>query len=279
MPKYTFSFLLLISVHAFATIPPISDDEKDIGSRCKIFSSESRCIVNTDTGSRFGFSVTPIYKNYYDMLIIPAIVTVEPKNEASCEDGKTNKPIPLPANSNFRQTLHYDSQTKEQMVVHVTKVPLPEGADEEDAEALRSKWFSKPWIVCNTGTSAVNPNHYKRVGGVDTGILVIPFKLRQGDIFSDSTVGPYFSYKFERLELIATTGLAQISVAEMGSDEIESKSGLTAGLGISFELAQKWDVAFIAGVDHLSGSAGDEWKYQDKPWLSFAIGYNFTRRE
>jgi len=42
-------------------------------------------------------------------------------------------------------------------------------------------------------------------------------------------------------------------------------------------VAKDWDIAFLIGVDHLSGDKGKNWQYQDEVWFSFAIGFNFTR--
>lgn len=105
MLRYTFPFLLLVSFYTFASDEHVSGKMDKIESRCKLFSSESRCIVNDETGGVLGFSVTPIYKNYYEITVIPSKKTTTPKNDASCAEGKTNVVKKLPANSNFRQTL------------------------------------------------------------------------------------------------------------------------------------------------------------------------------
>jgi hypothetical protein len=81
-----------------------------------------------------------------------------------------------------------------------------------------------------------------------------------------------------RFKVLATAGLSQISTVEGGaSSEIKSETGLSSALGINFRLGKDWDIALIAGIDRLSGAAGEMWKYQNKPWVSFAIGFNFTR--
>ena len=96
-------------------------------------------------------------------------------------------------------------------------------------------------------------------------------------LYSDSTIGPYLSYKWEVVEILATAGLSQISVTQIGTDDVESKTGVSIAAGINFEINNDWDVAFIVGADHLSGDDGKNWEFQDKAWISFAIGFNFTR--
>lgn len=230
---------------------------------------DSRC-SNSATKSFLGLSFTPSYKTLYEINVLDDM--------ASCsnEDATT---ISLPGDTRFRQTLDEDSQSESEILVHVFTV---DELDSQVDDALNKKetiteYFSSPFKVCLDGTHEVSRSSYKRIGGVSTGVLVVPFKLRDGDIYSDTTVGPYISYKWEVIEMLATIGLSQISVSEVGSEDVESRTGLTGAVGVNFEVDKNWDVALLAGVDHLSGKVGDEWKYQGEPWYSFAIGFNFTR--
>lgn len=164
-------------------------------------------------------------------------------------------------------------------MVHVYELDKVDDGDSstDNAEYTIEKYFSAPHKVCLNGKHRVQKSNYKRVGGISTGVLVVPFKLRDGDLYSDSTIGPYLSYKWEVIEVLATAGLSQISVSEVGTEDVESETGLTVAIGINFEIDKNWDVAFLFGADHLSGDKGDEWEYQDDIWVSFGIGFNFTR--
>lgn len=215
--------------------------------------------INSETKVWGDLSFTPSFKNIYNIELLNVA--------GDCADEQETKFI-LPKNSRFRETLDSEVQTAAEAIVHVYEIPRSEN---------ESEWFSKPFKLCKKGANEVEKSNYKRIGGINTGLLVIPFKLRSGDIYSDTTIGPYISYKYERVELLLTAGLSQISVSEVGTEKVESKTGLTYGAGISFEIAKDWDVAFIVGKDHLSGEVGDTWEYQDKVWVSFAIGFNFTR--
>lgn len=224
-----------------------------------IASDNENVKINEKTEVKYDLSFTPSFRNIYqiDMLSI----------DGDCSKADAEK-ITLPKNSKFRETLDSSAQTAEESIVHVYQIP---------ATSEEANWFSKPFKLCKKGVNEVQRSNYRRIGGVSTGLLVIPFKLRSGDIYSDTTIGPYISYKLERFEILATAGISQIATSEIGTEKVESKSGLTYGAGVSFEIAKDWDIAVIVGKDHLSGDFGDKWQYQDKAWVSFAIGFNFTR--
>ncbi len=231
-----------------------------------------RC-VNTETNNIFGWSVSfkPVYKNQYELGLL--------KISDSCENDKSTTTT-LPKNSFFKQTLDNEAQNANDILVHVyeTDVIKTNGnsTDTNEKNTIET-FFKSPFKVCLNGKHRVPKSLYKRVGGVSTGLLVVPFKFRSGDVYSDSAIGPYVSYKWDVVEILATAGISQISVSQIGSEEIETETGLTAAFGINFEIDTNWDIAFLVGVDHLSGDKGDNWKYQDKAWFSFGIGFNFTR--
>lgn len=237
-------------------------------SEQSLCNDEGRCIngeTNTFMGS--GISFKPVYKNQYDLTLL--------KISDSCENDKlaqANK-LSLPKNSFFKQTLDNEAQNSNEMIVHVYELDKKN----VDEDTIIQKYFSAPHKVCLNGKHRVPKSLYKRVGGVNTGVLVVPFKLRSGDIYSDSTIGPYISYKWEVIEVLATAGLSQISVSEVGTEKVQSETGLTAAFGVNFEIDTNWDIALLVGKDHLSGEKGDQWEYQDKTWFSFGIGFNFTR--
>lgn len=214
------------------------------------------------------FSTTPDYRAIYAI----DLVSIDQGCSAAIPSGQTK--LVVPKESRFRETKDREAQTAESVIVDVYQVEQRDN----DAAKAEAAYFLKAHKMCLKGAHAVPRSHYRRIGGLNTGILVVPFKLRRGDIFSDSTIGPYISYKWEVIELLATAGLSQISTVENGSGtDIKSESGLTAAAGLNFSISKDWDIALIVGADRLSGKAGRDWKYQSKPWVSFAIGFNFTR--
>ncbi|MFT5022550.1 MAG: hypothetical protein ACI9O3_000142 [Colwellia sp.] len=224
--------------------------------------SKGRC-VNGDTDASWGLTFTPSFKNLYPINLI--------NTDKECNDSSAT-PTNIPRNTYFKQTLDHNAQIDEEKIVHVYNVDL-----KTDKSTTTSTYFNKPFKFCLTENNKVEKSNYIRVGGLNTGLLVIPYKLRKGDIYSDSAIGPYISYKRETFELLAAFGLSKISVSEVGTDKVETEDGLTLALGVNFEISKNWDIALIVGVDHLSGSKGDDWEFQDEPWVSFAIGYSFTR--
>jgi hypothetical protein len=134
-----------------------------------------------------------------------------------------------------------------------------------------------PYKMCKKENS-IPEYYYKRTGGIITGLLVVPFKYRTGGQLSgDAAVGPYVGVSGEKFSVLASLCLSQIAINDVNSKEVENRTGVTAAAGINWMIASNFEIALIAGIDHLSGSAGDDFKYQDKLWGSFAIGYNFTR--
>lgn len=234
--------------------------------------NENRCI-NNETNNLFGWKLSfkPVYKNTYDIALLEI--------SKSCEADADINPIILPKNSFFKQTLDNEAQNSNEIIVHVYETDILSSNlnIETNKQKTIDTFFNTPFKVCLNGKHRVAKSLYNRVGGVNTGVLVIPFKFRNGDVFSDTAIGPYISYKWEVVEILATAGISQISVSEIGSEDVESETGLTAALGVNFEIDTNWDVAFLVGFDHLSGEKGENWKYQDKAWISFGIGFNFTR--
>jgi len=227
-----------------------------------------RCI-NTETNTVWGWGISfkPVYKNQYELDLL--------KISDSCEDEEldASDKITLPKNSFFKQTLDNEGQNSNEMLVHVYEL---DKNDQEEADVIDT-YFNSPHKVCLNGKHRVQKSLYKRVGGVNTGVLVVPFKLRDGNIYSDSTIGPYLSYKWAVMEVLATAGLSQISVSEVGTEDVQTETGLTGAIGLNFEIDTNWDVAFLVGKDYLSGDKGDSWEYQGETWVSFGIGFNFTR--
>ena len=235
--------------------------------------NDNGACINSETNAFWGLTFTPSYKNQYKIDLLDI--------DDSCEDESltASDKTTLPKNSYFRQTLDKDAQNANEMVIHIYQLDKVDDGNSatDNADYTVEKYLSSPHKVCLNGKHRVQKSNYKRVGGVSTGVLVVPFKLREGDIYSDTTIGPYISYKWEVIEILATAGISQISVSEIGTEDVESETGLTGALGVNFEIDKNWDLAFLFGADHLSGDKGDNWKYLDDIWVSFGIGFNFTR--
>lgn len=136
---------------------------------------------------------------------------------------------------------------------------------------------NKPYKLC-ADPGKMPKYNYKRTGGVTTGLLVVPFKLRDGgDLSGDATIGPYIGVSGEIFSIIATIGISQISTTDINTSDVKSETGLSGAVGLNWKVYDNFDIAFLVGSDHLSGSAADNFKYQDEAWYSFSIGYNFTR--
>lgn len=74
---------------------------------------------------------------------------------------------------------------------------------------------------------------------------------------------------------VAFLGLAAIALGDTNSSEVETRVGLTGGLGFSFTISANFQIAAMGGVDLLTGSIAETWPYQNKVWVSVGIGYKF----
>lgn len=116
---------------------------------------------------------------------------------------------------------------------------------------------------------------------IDHGILVVPFKFRtrDGSLTGESSLGYYVGPKLEWLmgsgTIFFSVGLSRLAITDVNQD-IDHRTGLTVATGLVLTNRKSFQVAVVGGIDHLGGNAGDDWKFEDDPWVSLAIGYNFA---
>lgn len=130
-----------------------------------------------------------------------------------------------------------------------------------------------------------NQSYYRRLkNGVDIGALTLPFKLRfnPSQISPNASIGPYIGYKTAlgydwHVSFIGTFGLAGISLNDVNSKDVENVVGLTYGAGCIFSYKSKFQLGFVTGADFIGGDKGKNWSYENKPWLSLAVGFTFLK--
>lgn len=118
---------------------------------------------------------------------------------------------------------------------------------------------------------------------LDHGVLLVPFKYRtdDGSLTAQSTIGYYAGFRSDTVLYSGTTFLsAGLSVVPIANDDGEqgNTTAFSLGAGYTFATKSNFQVSIVAGFDHVGGSAGDAWQYEDDPWVSIAIGYNFLQR-
>lgn len=271
--KVKFLLMIIFLVPCFSlqgeNLNPNAGKDLSASNETATCKDNGRCVNGeTNTFLGMGISFKPVYKNQYELNLINI------SNSCEAESLSEKDITKLPKNSFFKKTLDNQGQNSNEMLVHVYEL---DKGEKEESEVV-DKYFNSPFKVCLNGKHRVQQSLYKRVGGVNTGVLVVPFKLRdKKNIYSDSTIGPYISYKWAVMEILATAGISQISVSEVGTEDVNTETGLTGAIGLNFEIDTNWDVAFLIGKDYLSGEKGRNWEYQGDNWISFGIGFNFTR--
>lgn len=118
-----------------------------------------------------------------------------------------------------------------------------------------------------------------------------PFKFRPkvGDknyIFSpELSLGPFIGANFRMdkklpifLNLILSAGINSININDNVQLDEDEKDGLALGFYTSVGAVVQindFQVGALYGYDFVSGEMGKNWLYNEKPWFSFSIGFNF----
>ncbi len=134
--------------------------------------------------------------------------------------------------------------------------------------------------------------------GLHWSTLVLPIKYRPetefngstiGRVFStDISVGPFFGYRFaigkrynnwlniggfagpSLIQFTETTNTGQGS----SSTSTDNYAGFTYGMGCVAQI-EKYQIGLILGRDIIGGNKQDDWPYDNKTWLSLALGFSF----
>lgn len=129
----------------------------------------------------------------------------------------------------------------------------------------------------------------------NVGTLVVPIKFRpkQGNIPSDFTtdftLGSSFGYSFRMshyqpnyLSIVGVFGVTSVGVDSLTTEGFVKQpntklSAVTPGIGLIIEISG-FQIGAVVGWDFVGGTTGQKWVYNNKPWFSFGIGYQFLRK-
>lgn len=122
--------------------------------------------------------------------------------------------------------------------------------------------------------------------GWDFGALAVPFKIQLSKTHSftgSATVGAYVGYRmpFGDLDLnftpIAFAGASNISTSATtgGTTTSQTVAGLSYGFGVIGKIKDSFQFGLVIGADHVDSA--QPYKYNDKPWISFGLGYSFSQ--
>jgi hypothetical protein len=122
--------------------------------------------------------------------------------------------------------------------------------------------------------------------GLEYGALVVPFKfqLSKGNALTGSaSLGPYLGFRLPFFQTgivispVLFAGASTISVSTTSGSTTSSQNlaGLSYGGGLLFTIKDSFHVGVIVGADHVDTSAN--YQYNNKPWISFEIGYSFAQ--
>jgi hypothetical protein len=121
--------------------------------------------------------------------------------------------------------------------------------------------------------------------GFDYGALVVPFKMQLSGskaFTGSASLGGYIGYQNPigdfgvNVSPILFAGLSNISTSATSGSKTTSQTvaGLSYGTGLLFNIKDSFQAGFVFGFDHVNSA--QKYQYNDKPWVSFEIGYSFA---
>jgi hypothetical protein len=121
--------------------------------------------------------------------------------------------------------------------------------------------------------------------GFRYGALVVPFKMQltgAKTVTGSSSLGGYLGYQSPLGDVglnatpILFAGASDISTSTTSGTTTSSQTlaGFSYGAGLLFDVKDDFHVGLVLGFDHVSSA--QKYQYNDKPWISFEIGYSFA---
>lgn len=152
------------------------------------------------------------------------------------------------------------------------------------------------WIEVEIIDTQTNPEYFKYANDYFSGLLTAPFKYRlkvgnapESLIDGDFNLSPFLGWKWRVSSVnpfyVAAFGFGGVTSLNYNSgnnekitdpEQLENGTGLTYGFGISIKLGNV-SPGFIIGWDKGIGNLGSGFNYNDYPWLSFSVNYDFFK--
>jgi len=120
--------------------------------------------------------------------------------------------------------------------------------------------------------------------GWDYGALAVPFKIQltgKHALTSSASLGLYAGYRFDfgpleaKPVIFAAASYVPTSGTAGGTTTSQTVAGFSYGAGLLFEIKNGLQAGVVLGFDHVDSA--QPYAYNDKPWLSFQIGYSFAQ--
>lgn len=198
---------------------------------------------------------------------VPGFKSAIPGNNFTYGAGANSKfKIVNETDSEYR-VMFYKIETYDKATAKVSSSMV----DNNSSQNVRTVSEEEIYVISKTDL----PNYYYTYSsGNIGGILTVPFKLiNNGKLSPGATLGGFYGYKISTISLIISAGLSSIPTSDLNSKQVETKFGLTGAVGTVFEPIPKFQLGLIVGIDHL----GSDWQYEDKGWVSLAVGFVFAQ--
>ncbi|WP_405247676.1 hypothetical protein [Cellulophaga sp. Asnod2-G02] len=195
--------------------------------------------------------------------------------------------ITIPGNSKKQN----QNQNKDKDTINTSELYPRAGKTVNEFDYDQNFWINVKNLENNT-----NPEYYKYANDVFSGLLTAPFKYRlenkdssEAILDGDFNIAPFIGWKWrvssEKKFYVAPFGFAGVTSLNyssanndniLDSNKTENGTGITYGMGISFKFGTV-SPGFIIGWDKGFGDLGSGFKYNEKPWISFSVNYDFFK--
>ncbi len=157
-------------------------------------------------------------------------------------------------------------------------------------------WGKLYWIKESDFKDKTKPRYYSFKNDYTSGLLTAPFKFRPNTKNTDGTIvegdlnlGAFVGWKMRLSKVqpyfISLNGFLSFGSVELNStndksitDPKESNNAFAFnyGSGLVFEF-HNFQSGVIVGFDGATGNNAKNYLFQNKPWLSFSLNYNFVK--
>jgi hypothetical protein len=119
--------------------------------------------------------------------------------------------------------------------------------------------------------------------------LAVPFKFQltgAHQLTGSASVGPYLGYRWATtsygwaLTTAAFAGVSNVSTSKTSgskaADTTDQNPAFSYGGALLVEVKGGFQAGAVLGVDSIG--SGNNFHYNNRPWLAFQIGYSFTQQ-
>lgn len=220
-------------------------------------------------------------RNYREELNLMGYYSLD-LSSLAVADLSSSTPFELKSGSRFSFVKFNESNKEYWIKVECSAIPFDRRSCAVGSDANGKSKKIADGSVFKVSSEQLADGTYTLSRALEHGVLLVPFKFRSddGSLTAQSTIGYFAGLRSDTTlysgTAFASAGLSVIPVT--GDDGNQNNStAFSFAFGYTFATKSNFQISLVAGVDHIGGSVGDSWQYEDDPWVSIALGYNFMK--